>query len=59
MRKPLGSPVSPRQKEHPYEATGGHMIRWVLQHVEASAQLVDDEIGEGTEVRWGFYEKVD
>jgi hypothetical protein len=48
-----------RQKEHQYEASDGHTVRWVLQHVEAMAPLVDDAIGEGTEVYWEFYEKVD
>jgi hypothetical protein len=48
-----------REKEHEYEATGGHTVRWVFQHINAVAPLVDDEIGEGTEVYWEFYEKVD
>jgi hypothetical protein len=48
-----------KQKEHEYEAVGGHTVRWVFQHINAIAPLVDNEIGEGAEVYWEFYVRVD
>lgn len=71
IRGPRNSEVTPpdlvkgkaervaKQKEHEYEAVGGHVVRWVFQQVDAIAPLVDDEIGDGTEVYWEYFERVD
>jgi hypothetical protein len=48
-----------RRKEHQYEVAGGHTVRWVLQQVNEVRQLLDEEIIDGTEVHWEFFERVD
>jgi len=47
-----------KDKEHEYQAKGG-TVRWVLQDIEDIQSLHDAEIGDGTEVYWQFFERVD
>jgi hypothetical protein len=48
-----------RAKEQEYVAAGGDTIRWVFQEVEQIHELFDREMGQGTEVYWEFFERVD
>ena len=48
-----------RQKEHEYEAAGGDTVRWTFQEIEAIQPLFDERVGEGTEVYWELFERVD
>jgi hypothetical protein len=48
-----------RRKEHEYKAVGGETVRWVVQQIDDVRQLLDEEIIEGTEVYWEFFERVD
>lgn len=48
-----------RDMEHEYENAGGRLVRWEFQSVEKIQELFDAEPGEGTEVRWEFFERVD
>lgn len=47
------------EKQHEYLASRGDVVRWVFQDVESIQEILDDEIHQGTEVFWEFYEKVD
>jgi len=47
------------EKEHEYVAGGGERLRWTFQELEAVNSLHDAELGEGTEVYWQFFERVD
>jgi hypothetical protein len=46
-------------KEHEYVTAAGERLRWTFQEVEAVQSLHDAELGEGTEVYWQFFERVD
>jgi hypothetical protein len=48
-----------REKEHEYVAAGGDTIRWVFQRIEQIQPIFDQKIGEGTEVYWELFERVD
>jgi hypothetical protein len=48
-----------REKEHEYEVEGGDTVRWVFQQIEDIQPLVDEPFGDGTEVYWEFFERVD
>ena len=45
--------------EHEYKGGTGDFIRWQFQSIEAIHPLDGEEVGEGAEVYWQFYEKVD
>ena len=47
------------EKEHEYTTASGDMVRWVVQEIESVQSILDDDIDEGTEVSWQFYERVD
>lgn len=47
-----------RSKEHEYVAATGDRVRWVFQTIEDVQELMDP-IGDGTEVYWEFFERVD
>jgi hypothetical protein len=46
-------------KEHEYLVDGGDTLRWVFQEIEEIHGVFDREIGQGTEVYWEFFERVD
>ena len=46
-------------KVHGYAAAGGDRVEWTLQRIDRVQPLFDADVGEGTEVFWEFYEKVD
>lgn len=46
-------------KEHEYVTATGDRLRWAFQAVEEIQALVQDQLAEGTEVYWQFFERVD
>jgi len=48
-----------KDKEVEYEAANGDLVRWTYQNVECLNELHNDEITDGTEVYWEFFERVD
>lgn len=48
-----------RGKEHEYQVAGGETVRWALHSIEQCMDLFDAEIGQGTEVYWALFERVD
>jgi hypothetical protein len=48
-----------REKEHEYENTCGSTVRWVFQEIEDIVELSDCELGEGSEVYWQVFVRVD
>jgi hypothetical protein len=47
------------RKEHEYVTAMDNRLRWTFQEVEEVQSLFDTEVGEGTEVYWQFFERVD
>jgi hypothetical protein len=47
------------RKEHEYITATGDQLRWTFQEVEEVQSLHDAELGEGAEVYWQFFERVD
>jgi hypothetical protein len=48
-----------RSKEHEYVSAAGGLLRWTFQRIERCEALFDASLGEGTEVYWQFFERVD
>lgn len=48
-----------RGMEHEYEAIDSRLVRWEFQSIEKVQKILDDELTEGTEVCWEFFERVD
>lgn len=46
-------------KELEYVTATGEHLRWTFQELESVQSRHDDELGEGTEVYWEFFERVD
>lgn len=46
-------------KEHEYVTATGDRLRWTFHAVEEIQALVQDQLAEGTEVYWQFFERVD
>ena len=47
-----------REKEHEYVSATGDRVRWTFHAIEEVQELMDP-IGDGTEVYWEFFERVD
>lgn len=48
-----------QSKQHEYLNDKQELVRWVFQGIEDVQSLSDDNIKQGTEVYWKFFERID
>lgn len=46
-------------QEHQYESATGDTIKWTMQNIVSVLELFDASPKHGTEVDWGYFERVD
>lgn len=56
--KVIGQEVA-KSKEHAYQTVSGDQLTWILIEVVEVKELIDQEIKQGIEVDWHFFERLD